>query len=334
LRRREIFAGVGSVAAAWPLAALAQKSAMPVIGYLHIESEDAFATSSLAAFRRGLHEVGYSEGQNVAIEYRFAENNLERLDRLSADLVRREVAVIVVLGGGSLTAMAAKAATSTIPVIVAFGGDPVKLGLVESMNRPGRNITGITFFVTELISKRLELLCEVAPQARKIAFLRLGAQTSHNVTEQMTSDALTAARALGRQLLILKIDSAQDLDAAFSVLLKERAEGLMHASAPFFDTTEINGRLAELTLRDRVPAIHVQRAFPAAGGLMSYGANQGEAYRQAGVYTGQILNGAKPADLPFQQSTKVELVINLKTAKALGLSVPQTILARADEVIE
>ena len=330
MRRRDFINGIAGLGVAWPLTALAQRANVPVIGFLHIGTADARSNKALAIFRHGLQETGFLEGQNVAIEYRFAENEGDRLNGLAADLVYRHVAVIVILSGGAPTALAAKAATSTVPIVIAFGSDPVTLGLAESLNRPGGNVTGITFFTTELVSKRVELLCEVLPQAKTIAYLR----PRLTVDQQMIVDVQSTAHALGRQLVILKVDNIQDLDGIFSTLIKEHADALIIASSPFFETVEINDKLAELTLRNSVPAIYQNRAFPAAGGLMSYGADEGEAYRQAGIYTGRILNGEKPADLPFQQSTKVEFVINLKTAKAFGLTIPLPLLGRADEVIE
>jgi putative tryptophan/tyrosine transport system substrate-binding protein len=335
MRRREFITLVGGAAvAAWPLAVCAQQPAMPIIGFLHIGTADAYTNAALASFRRGLQEAGYVEGQNVAIEYRFAENKGERLPELAADLVRRQVTVLLELSGGPLTALALKGATSTIPIVVAYGGDPVQLGLAASLKRPGRNVTGVTFYTTELVSKRVQLLCELVPQARRIAYLRPPPQLSTDVTGQMEADALATARDLGRQLLVSKVDSAQGLNDAFSVVINEHPDALLISSAPFFDTVEINDQLAGLTLRYAMPAMYQHRAFPAAGGLMSYGADQGEAFRQAGIYAGRILKGEKPADLPFQQSTKVEFVINLKTAKALGLTIPYPLLGRANEVIE
>jgi putative ABC transport system substrate-binding protein len=333
MKRREFMLALGGVAA-WPLVSRAQQYAMPVIGFLHLGKADAYTNNALAAFRRGLRETGYVEGQNVTIEYRFAENKLDRLPELAADLVHRQVAIIVVLSGGGPTALAAKAATSTIPIVIAFGSDPVKLGLAASLNRPGGNITGATFFTTELVSKRLELLCEVLPRAKTIAYLRTGPRLSSAATEEMTAETLTTAHALGRQLLILKADDPQEIEAAFRALVNDRADALAIASHPFFDTVEVNDQLAALTLRYAVPAIYNSRGFTTAGGLMSYGAIQGTAFLQAGIYTGRILKGEKPADLPFQESSRVELVINLKTAKALSLSVPPSLLARADELIE
>jgi ABC-type uncharacterized transport system substrate-binding protein len=334
MRRREFITLLGGAAAAWPIAARAQQSPMPVIGFLHIGSADAFTNSALTAFRRGLKEAGYVEGQNVTIEYRFAENKSGRLPGLAADLVNRQVALIFELMGGAITAMATKSATSSIPIVLAFGSDPVKLGLVESLNRPGGNVTGVTFFTTELISKRLELLCELLPNAQTIGHLRTGPQLSTPVTEQGEADTLKTARGLGRQVVTVKVDRAEDVEAAFSTLQKEHVDALFIAANPFFDTREINDQLAALTLKNRLPAIYQNRAFPAAGGLMSYGANMGEAFQQAGIYAGRVLKGEKPADLPFQQSTKVELVINLKTAKLLSLTIPLSLLGRADEVIE
>jgi putative tryptophan/tyrosine transport system substrate-binding protein len=334
MRRRDFIKGIaGSAATGWPLAGQAQQPA-PVIGFLHIGSADAYTNRALAAFRQGLRETGYVEGQNVTIEYRFAENKGDRLPALAADLVKRQVNLILELSGGPPTALAIKAATSTIPVVIAFGSNPVKLGLVASFNRPGGNITGVTFFTTELVPKRVEFVCELLPQARSIAYLRSGPQTSSVTTEQSEADALKTARDLGRQLLVSKVDSAQELNDAFSAIINAHPDALLIASNPLFDNSEIIDRLAALTLKSRLPAIYQDRAFPAAGGLMSYGANIGEAFRAAGVYAGRILKGEKPADLPFQQSTKVELVINLKTAKTLGLTIPLPLLGRADEVME
>jgi len=253
---------------------------------------------------------------------------------LAADLVKRRVNLILELSGGPPTALAIKAATSTIPVVIAFGANPVKLGLVASFNRPGGNVTGVTFFTTELVPKRVELVCELLPQARSIAYLRSGPQTSSVTTEQSEADALKTARDLGRQLLVSKVDSAQELNDAFSAIVNAHPDALLIASNPLFDNSEIIDRLAAFTLKSRLPAIYQDRAFPAAGGLMSYGANTSEAFRAAGVYAGRILKGENPADLPFQQSTKVELVVNLKTAKTLGLTIPLPLLGRADEVIE
>jgi putative tryptophan/tyrosine transport system substrate-binding protein len=334
MRRREFIAVLGGAAAAWPLAVSAQQPAMPVIGFLHLGTADAYTSNALTVFRRGLQETGFVEGQNVAIEYRYADNKYDRLPELASDLVRRRVAVILELSGGSPTALAAKAATSMIPIVVAFGSDPVKLGLAASLNRPGGNVTGATFFTTELVSKRLELLCELVPQARTIGYLRTGPQLSTVVHEQMAVDALASARSLARQLLIVKVDKAEELEAAFSTLTGKHADALLIASAPFFDIVEVTNQLAAMALKSKLPSMYQYHAFAAAGGLMSFGANQSEAFRQAGIYTGRILKGEKPADLPFQQSTKLELTINLKTAKALGITIPQSLIVAADEVIE
>jgi putative ABC transport system substrate-binding protein len=233
VRRREFISLLASAATAWPLAARAQQQGMPVIGFLHLGTADAYTSNALAVFRRGLQETGFVEGQNVAIEYRYADNKSDRLPELAADLVRRRVAVIVELSGGSATALAAKTATSTIPIVVAFGSDPVKLGLAASLNRPGGNVTGATFFATELVSKRLELLCELVPQARTIGYLRTGPQLSTVVHEQMAADAIASARSLARQLLIVKVDKAEELEAAFSTLTAKHADALLIASAPF-----------------------------------------------------------------------------------------------------
>jgi putative tryptophan/tyrosine transport system substrate-binding protein len=313
MKRREFIALIGGAVTAWPLAARAQQLNTPVIGFLHIGTADAYT---------------------VKIEYRFADNKGDRLPSLAADLVNRQVNLIVELSGGAITALAAKAATSTIPIVLAFGSDPVKLGLATSLNHPGGNVTGVTFFTTELVGKRLELLCEVVPVAQKIGYLRTGPQLSSAATEQMEADALKTTRALGRQLVIAIVDKAEDLSAAFSTLVAEHADALVVGSGPFFDNVQINDQVATLTLKNRLPAIYQYRAFAAAGGLMSYGANYDDAFQQAGIYAGRILKGEKPADLPFQQSTTVEFVINLKTAKALGLTIPYPLLGRADEVIE
>jgi putative tryptophan/tyrosine transport system substrate-binding protein len=334
MKRREFIALIGGAVTAWPLAARAQQLNTPVIGFQHIGTADAYTSSALAAFRRGLQQTGYVEDQNVKIEYRFADNKGDRLPSLAADLVNRQVNLIVELSGGAITALAAKAATSTIPIVLAFGSDPVKLGLATSLNHPGGNVTGVTFFTTELVGKRLELLCEVVPVAQKIGYLRTGPQLSSAATEQMEADALKTTRALGRQLVIAIVDKAEDLSAAFSTLVAEHADALVVGSGPFFDNVQINDQVATLTLKNRLPAIYQYRAFAAAGGLMSYGANYDDAFQQAGIYAGRILKGEKPADLPFQQSTKVEFVINLKTAKAFGLTIPYPLLGRADEVIE
>jgi putative ABC transport system substrate-binding protein len=327
MRRREFFVLAGGTAA-WSLSARGQQPEMPVIGFLHVGTADDIPRY-LAGFRQGLKETGFVERENLAIEFRWANHQPERLAELAADLVRRKVAVIAV-GGGAQTALAAKAATATIPIVLAFGSDPVKLGLAASLNKPGGNITGVTAITTELVGKWLELLCELVPQAATVAYLRPGPRQSSVQTQQLANDFLAAARTLGRQALVVQADSDRDFEAAFAALADRGIRAMVIATAPLFD----NDKLATLALRHAMPAIYQRREFAEAGGLMSYGASFRDVFRAAGLYVGQILKGAKPADLPFQQSVKVELVINLKTVKALGLTVPPTLLARADEVIE
>jgi putative tryptophan/tyrosine transport system substrate-binding protein len=325
MRRRDLFALLSGAAAAWPLAARAQQKAMPVIGYLSVGPPLA---AFLAAFRQGLAETGYAEGQNVAIEYRSAEGHYDRMPALAVDLVGRKVDLIVATGGPA-SALAAKGATSTIPIVFIGVGDPVGIGLVASLVRPGGNVTGLSIVTADLIPKLLELLSELVPQARVIAVLL---NPNNANTERNIGDVLEAARAKGVQLHILKAATESEIDAAFTTLVNLHAGALVvGADAFFFLRRE---QLAALTSRHAVPAIYAQREFPDVGCLISYGASLTANYRQAGIYVGKILNGAKPADLPVQQPTKFELVMNLKTAKALGLAVPQSILQRADEVIE
>jgi putative tryptophan/tyrosine transport system substrate-binding protein len=327
MRRREFITLVGGAAVAWPLAARAQQPAMPVIGFLggSTPESDAFR---VAAIRQGLKETGYVEGQNAAFEYRWAEDHNERLPALAADLVRRKVAVIVSMGGNA-SAVAAKPATSTIPIVFAVGADPIKLGLVASLNRPGGNMTGVSFLNTTLIAKQFEILHETVPKTALIGFLVNQTGPSANAD---TKTVQAAAELLGQKILVLHASTDRELEAAFVTLAQQRAGALMVVADAFFNNRR--EKLVELTARQKVPTIHVVRAYPAAGGLMSYGTSLTEAYRLVGVYTGRILKGEKPADLPIQQSTKVELVINLKTAKALGITIPPQIVARADEVIE
>ena len=328
MKRREFITLVGGAAATWPLGARAQQPAMAVIGFLGSASPDLYA-KALQAFRQGLSDIGYVEGRNVAIEYRWAGGQNDRLPALAADLVRRQVSVIAVLVG-TPAALAAKAATSTIPVVFQVGTDPVAAGLVASLVRPGGNVTGVTNLNTELGPKRLELLRELIPTANTIALLVN--PTSPFVTENISRELQSAARTLGLQLHILNASTERDFDKVFETLLQLRADALVIApDAMFISRSE---QLGALTLRHAVPAITQFREFTVAGGLMSYGGSFTEAARQVGVYTGRILKGEKPADLPVQQIAKVEMIINMKTAKALGLNVPNTLIGRADELIE
>ncbi len=328
MRRREIIMLLGGAAVSsvsWPLAARAQQPAMPVIGFLGSESPDLW-TSRLRAFRRGLSEAGYDEGRNLTIEFRWAEGQYDRLPTLAVDLVQRQVSVIVANGPATV---AAKAATATIPIVFVTGFDPVKHGLVASLNRPGGNLTGVSNLNAELAPKRLELLRELVPTATIVAFLVNPANPN---AETLSQDAQAAARTLGLELHVLHASTERDFDTAFATLLRQRAGALVIGTDGFF--VGQSERLGALTVRHAVPAIFQGRQFAAAGGLMSYGGIDTDAHRLMGVYTGRILKGAKPADLPVEQSTKVELIINLKTAKALGLTVPLIMQMTADEVIE
>ena len=284
---------------------------------------------ALPGFRQGLKEAGYSEGENVAIEYRWAENQLDRLPALAGDLVRKGVAVIVA-GGGSATPLVAKAVTTAIPVVFNVGDDPVKLGLVASLSRPGGNLTGVNFFVVELTAKRLELLRELVPGAARVAVLVNPANPTDS--EPIVHDAQAAARAMGLQILVLGATSSKEIDAAFATLARERPDALLVGTGPPLTARRV--QLAQLAAYHKIPAIYALRQNVEIGGLISYGASLREAYRQVGIYSGRILKGASPSDLPVVQSTKFELVINAQTARMLGLDVPPTLLARADEVIE
>jgi putative tryptophan/tyrosine transport system substrate-binding protein len=327
MRRRDFITLLGGAAAAWPLAARAQQAMIPVVGFLGTASAAADAFR-VVAFRRGLEEAGYVEGRNVAIEYRHAENHYDRLPEMAADLVRRQVSVIAAAGGPA--APAAKAATQTIPIVFVIGVDPVEAGLVANLNRPGGNLTGMTTLEGELEPKRLELLHELIPNAT--AFAVLINPTNPRAEANKRHDE-AAARTLGLEIQVLHASNDQDLDAAFATLSKLQASALMISTDPFFNSrTEL---FAALAARHSMPTIFQFREFVAAGGLMSYGAGSlAEVYRLAGLYAGRILKGEKPGDLPVQETTKVDLFINLKTAKVLGLTVPLPLLSRADEVIE
>jgi putative ABC transport system substrate-binding protein len=318
-------AAVGG-AVAWPLATRAQQPAMPVIGFLDSQSR-TYAELWLPAFRQGLKDNGYVEGENVAIEYRWAENQINQLPELAAYLVRRHVAVIV--AGAPPAALAAKAATATIPIVFGVGDDPVKIGLVSSLARPGGNLTGINFFAGELAAKRMELLREMVPMATRVAVV---GDPNFTLTESQVRDAERAASAMGLQTQIINATTSAEINAAFANFVRERPDALYVGTGPFFNSRRV--QLALLAAHYGMPAIYGVRSFAEAGGLMSYGASLTDTYRQMGVYTGHILKGAKPADLPVIQSTKFELVINAETAMMLGLTVSNKLLTAADEVIE
>jgi putative ABC transport system substrate-binding protein len=327
LKRREFLTFFGG-AAAWPLTAGAQQPAMPVIGFLHLTSLET-NRENLATFRRGLGDTGYIEGQNVAIEYRWAEGRNDRLPTLVAELVRRQVSVIAVLESTN-GALAAKAATQTIPIVFMQGADPVKIGLVGSLNRPGGNLTGIGLLSAETAAKRLELLHELVPKATSIGYLRN--PTNPVYAEAETREVETAARAHGVRLLIVNASTTNEIETAFVDLVRQRPDALQVSSDGYLLTQA--DQIVTLAARHALPAIYAWPRYTAVGGLMSYGTNIRRAWWQAGIYTGRILKGEKPADLPVQQVTKIDLVINLKTARALGLDVPLGLSAGADQVIE
>jgi putative ABC transport system substrate-binding protein len=327
MERRTFIALLAGVAASRPVAVGAQQPAMPVVGFLSSRSSEEAAVHT-AAFRRGLSETGLVEGQNVAIVFRWAEGHYERLPAFADELVNLGVSAILA-GGGAPSALAAKAATTTIPIVFVVGDDPVKVGLTASFNRPGGNLTGVAFLTGELGAKRLGLICELVPDASAVALLL----NPNNPTEDLQrQDVQAAAQALGRRLVVLHANTETDFEANFATMKQEHVGALVVENDPYFDSQR--DRIMSLAARHAVPAIYHIREFPAAGGLMSYGASLADSYRQAGNYTGRILKGEKPADLPVMQPTNFELVINLKTAKALGLTVSSSLLARVDELIE
>jgi putative tryptophan/tyrosine transport system substrate-binding protein len=327
VRRREFITLLGGAVATWPLTAWAQRPALAVVGFLSSGTSVGYAPYA-TAFRQGLKEAGYIEGQNVAIEYRWAEGQNDRLSALAADLVARPVAVIA--AGGVQAALAAKAATMTIPIVFEGGPDPVELGLVASLNRPGGNITGVSNFAAVLVAKQFELLRETVPNSAVIGVLVN--PTSPSLAESTARDAQAAGRSLGTQIHILNASTKDQIDAAFASLVRVRPDALLIGGDAFFSSRRV--QLITLATRQGLPTIYNAREYPTAGGLMSYGASLVDAYRQTGVYIGKILKGANPAELPVMQPTKFELVINLTTAKAFGLQIPDRLLARADEVIE
>jgi putative tryptophan/tyrosine transport system substrate-binding protein len=327
MRRREFIAGLSS-AATWPAVARAQQPALPVIGYIEGGSAENSKFTE-AAFRKGLSETGYVDGQNVTIEHHWLEGQYDRLPELMADLVRRRVAVIATPGTTPVS-IAAKAATATIPIVFGVGEDPVKLGLVASLARPGGNATGINFFNEEVVAKRLGLLHELLPKAVRVAVLINPANAT--IAETTLRDVQEAAQTIGLQIQVFNASTSGEIDAVFAVMASERPDALFVAGDGFFVSRRV--QIATLTKRDRIPAAYTNRDYVAAGGLMSYGTSPADMFRQVGIYTGGILKGAKPADLPVVQSTRFAFAINLQTAKGLGIDVPPTLLARADEVIE
>jgi putative ABC transport system substrate-binding protein len=330
MKRRDFITLLGGAATvAWPLTARAQQPAMPVIGFLDPRSSDTVTAGRLQAFRHGLKDTAYVEGENVAIEYRWAENQMDRLPALAGELVHRRVSVIVV-SGGFVVAFAAKAATTTIPIVFGVPEDPVRLGLVASLARPGGNLTGINFLNVELVAKGLEILRELVPAATRVAVLINPANATN--AEATLSAAETATRAMGLQIQVLKASTSLEINAAFATLMRERPDALFVGQDAFFNSRRL--QLANMAARHVIPMSSVSRDIAEVGGLMSYGTNIFDVYRQMGVYTGRILKGAKPEDLPVVQSSKFELVINQQTARMLGLTVPEKLLVAADEVIE
>ena len=328
VRRREFITLLGGVATAWPLAARAQQPKVPVIGFLHPGSAEPNA-SLLAAFRKGLAEAGYTEGRNVTIEFRWAHGENSRLEEMAADLVQRQVAVIVT-PIGTVTALAAKKATATIPIVFSAGTDPVKAGIVASLRHPGGNVTGVNFMAVELSGKRLSLLHELMPSAARIALLVNPANPV--AAETITKDTETAAETIGRHINVYKAETSREIDVAFAALVRDRSDAVLVGAEPFF----IDRRVQIVTLATRyvLPTVYFRREFAEIGGLMSYGANDFGRNREVGIYTGRILNGEKPADMPVVQPTQFELVVNLSTARAIGVTVPASLLAQASEVIE
>jgi putative tryptophan/tyrosine transport system substrate-binding protein len=326
LRRRQFITLLGGAAAAWPLAARAEQTVLPLIGFLDPRSPDGM-TERLRGFRQGLKDTGYVEGENVAIEYRWAEGQNDRLPALADELVRRRVTMIATFG--IVATFAAKSATTTIPIVFAIAEDPVRHNLVASLARPGGNLTGINIFTTELVTKRLGLLRELVPGALRVAVL---VNPAYPDSEHMVSDVVAAARAMGLQIQVLNASSSLEINAAFARLVRERPDALFVGGEPFLNSRRV--QLVHLASRHAVPATYALRDYVEVGGLMSYGPNIADTFRQVGVYTGRILKGAKPADLPVVQASKFELIINAETARMLGLEIPPTLLARADEVIE
>jgi putative ABC transport system substrate-binding protein len=328
MRRREFITLLGSAAAAWPLAARAQQQAMPVIGYLYAGSAGTFAAKGIAVFRRALAESGYVEGQSVAIEYRYAAGQYDKLRELASDLVRRHVSVIVATPNNN-SAYAAKAATATIPILFMVGDDPTKYGLVASLNRPGGNATGVNYFIGELVAKRLEMLRELVPTATRFGVL---VNPNSATAESYTREVTTAASTIGVQADLVQARDSHEIEMAFAGLAANKTDALLVLPDTFFANRNV--QIVTLAARHAIPAIYTVREYAEAGGLISYGTSLTEVYRQLALYTARILKGAKPADLPVVQSNKIELVINLPTARALGIEVPPQLLATADEVIE